>query len=476
MRVNLKVLKNYLYNAAYQIFTLIVPLVTIPYISRVLGPTNIGINTLTNSTVQYFVLLANLGLTTYGQREIAYKRNNNDALNKTFWEIELISVGTTLISLLLFFFTLLFIKQYKEFYLAQGFLILASAFDISWLFMGLENFRITVIRNFIFKFVSIILIFTLVKEPSDTIVYILIISVLTVISNISLWSYLKKYIHKVSIKSLEFMKHVKPALQLFVPQIAISIYAILNKVMLGNLKTIQDAGFYDNSDKIIRICLTLLTAFSAVMMPHVAQAFVKGEKEKIQKFVKEGLTIALTFSFPLATGIIIMADKFVPWFFGSGFTEVVSVISIESIAIIPISCATIFGVQYLVPLNQNNKYTISILAGAFLNIIINIPLIHYFSANGAALATVLAETMVTAVQIYFVSKKINFSGVFKDISKIMLSCGLMIIVLKVAEMYILENFLGFAFEIIIGCAVYILSLIVLKANILRIVNRVIAHR
>lgn len=470
----MKVLKNYLYNATYQVFVLLVPLVTIPYISRVLGPQGVGINTLTNSTIQYFVLIANLGLTTYGQREIAYTRSREkNKLSEVFWEIETISLITTAISFFLFLITLHFINNYHIYYLAQSFLICASAFDVSWLFMGLENFKITVLRNFVFRVISIVLIFSLVKNHNDITVYILIISVSTVFSNLSLWPYLKEYISKVPIRKLHLKRHIRPTIELFIPQIAISVYGILNKVMLGHFSTVASSGYYDNSDKIIRICLALLTSFSTVMMPHVAQAFVRGENKKIQEFVRQGIDIAVAFSFPLSAGIIAVAPNFVPWFFGKNFDPVVNVISIEAIAIIPISLATILGAQYLVPSNKNNQYTISILCGALVNILINITLIHYFSAEGAAIATVVAETVVTFVQVKFTMKNIKLIGNVKESIKPLVSSLIMFFIIFTMTHYLAESFMCILFEIIIGVLVYTLFMITLRSRIIMNVFKVL---
>lgn len=472
----MKVLKNYLYSASYQVFLLMVPLITIPYISRVLGPQGVGINTLTNSTIQYFVLLANLGLSTYGQREIAYKKSDHGQLNNIFWEIEIISVLATLLSFLSFLFFLSFNSKYYSYYWAQSFLIIASALDVSWFFMGLENFKITVIRNFIFKIVTIILVFTFVRKSSDTFIYILIISVLTIISNLSMWPYLKRYVHKVSIKDLHVIRHIKPTVQLFIPQIAISVYGVLNKVMLGHISSVESSGYYDNSDKIIRICLALLVAFSTVMMPHVAEAFVNGEKEKIEIFVKRGIAIAISFSLPLMAGIIAIAPDFIPWFFGARFRPVISVISIEAVAILPISCATIVGAQYLVPLNRNNQYTISIICGALINVIINVPLIRYLSADGAAIATVIAETVVALVQIKYVTKSINLHKTFMGSYKPLVSSGILFIIVYTMTRVFPAKFIFILMEIVLGFSSYIVTMYVMKADLILDIKDLIRHK
>lgn len=168
----MRVLKNYLYNFSFQLFLILVPTITLPYITRVLGPTALGINTYTYSITYYFTLLAVLGLTTYAQREIAYVRNDKEKLKKLFWEIEIISIITTVISYLCLAIIILFLDRYSNFLWIYSFIVLANIFDISWLIVGLEKFSVLVLRNFIVKILSLLLIFTLVKTSNDLYIYI----------------------------------------------------------------------------------------------------------------------------------------------------------------------------------------------------------------------------------------------------------------------------------------------------------------
>lgn len=458
----MKILKNYLYNSAYQIFVLLVPLITIPYISRVLGPHGVGVNTVTYAYTQYFVLFATLGLTLYGQREIAYLKDDVQKLSKAFWEIEILSVITTLFSVIAFTVFVMCTGKYKIYYLAQSLLIFSCAVDVSWLFMGLEKFKITVLRNFVVKIASILLIFTFVKDKQDIFNYILIVSSTTLLGNLSLWPYLRIFIKKIRIRVLNPFKHLRPTLALFIPQVAISIYSVLNKVMLGQLSTVSSAGFFDSSDKIIRMCLTLVTAFTTVMMPQVANAFVRGENRKVKRMLNSGLSFAIIMSFFLLVMINGISGKFIPWFLGKEFTQVVSVINIESLAIIPIACAGILGVQYLVPLNRNKQYTVSIFIGAIVNIIINVPLISTFSADGAAVSTIVSEFCVTGVQFAFVKKDIALKKLFKTSAKVILSGFIVFLVVKEMTFLLPMNIYFLMLEGIIGTVLYCVALYLLR--------------
>lgn len=450
----MKVLKNYLYSLSYQVFVIIVPLITIPYISRVLGPKGVGINTLTNSMVQYFVLLANLGLTTYGQRQIAYKQHDRILMTKNFWEIEILSVLATIASFLLFCTFVTFAPQYRLYYIAQSLLIVASAFDVSWLFMGLENFKITVFRNFVFKFISVILIFLFVKNSGDTLVYILILSSTTLLGNVVLWPQLRRYLTKISLKKLRLSPHIRPAIALFIPQIAISIYAILNKVMLGFMTNVSQAAYFDNSDKIVRLLLTVITALSVVMMPHIAKAFAEGKHEQIKKNITFSIRISILFAVPVAFGLSAIAPVLVPWFFGQKFLQVTSVMGIEAFAIIPIAIASVLGGQFLVPLNKNGQYTISIFCGAAVNILINFPLIHFWGAVGASYATLIAESTVTLVQIFFVWRFLPLADVWRDFGEILICSLVMFVIVHIYSVTFQHGLVSIITAIIIGLCVF----------------------
>ena len=215
----MKVIKNFFWNAGYQVFALLVPLVTVPYINRVLGPTGVGINAFTNSVVQYFVLLGSLGINLYGNRGTAYRRDDKQAMTTYFWEVTILrflAIGLSVGAYLVF---IMMVDKYRVFYLAQGLLLIGAAFDISWFFQGLENFRVTVVRNVLVKIGSVILIFLLIHKPEDTMLYILILSGSQLIGNLTFWPYLRNSLaHFPKLRTLHIWQHVQPAFLLLVPQ------------------------------------------------------------------------------------------------------------------------------------------------------------------------------------------------------------------------------------------------------------------
>ncbi|WP_203619578.1 oligosaccharide flippase family protein [Apilactobacillus nanyangensis] len=468
----MKIIKNFLYNAAYQIFLLMVPLLTTPYLARVLGPNGVGINSYTNSIMQYFVLFGCLGTNLYANRKIAFVRDNEDELSKTFWEIFILRILMLSMSFVIFlFFVFSSNSQYEAYYVAQSITLVATMFDVSWFFMGIENFSVTVVRNFIVKIITLICIFAFVKSSSDLFLYILIISLSLLFGNLTMIPNLNKYVKKIDVKSINIKNHLLPSLLLFIPEVATQIYLVLNKTMLGIIISVQASGFYDQSDKIIKIVLAIVTATGTVMLPHVANAFINGDRSKTKEYLYDCFSIVTMISVPLFMGIASVSSKLVPLFFSSKFISVAPLLRIESIVILLIAWSNAIGVQYLLPTNQTKKYTTSVILGSIANLLLNVPFIIFFNTLGAIFATVLSELVVTIYQLYSIKKQISFKSLFKGIYKYMLS-GIV--------MFVVTSFLndlwpltwGYLFmEIFVGAFVYILLTIILKANVYGIINK-----
>lgn len=245
-----KVIKNYLYNLGYQVLIILLPLVTTPYVSRVLGAKGIGTYGYTNSITQYFILFGCIGLNLYGQREIAYYQNDIQKRSKVFFELLLLRIITVSISIILYYFSFCQNPTYGYIFSIQIIDVVASMFDISWLYQGMEDFKKIVLRNTLVKICGLIIIFMFVKSPADLPIYVLSYSATLLLGNLSMWMYLPKFVKKVSLKYLNIQKHLKPTIVLFLPQIATSIYTMLDKTMIGALtNNTAEVGYYEQSQK-----------------------------------------------------------------------------------------------------------------------------------------------------------------------------------------------------------------------------------
>lgn len=462
----MKVIKNYFYTASYQLLSIIIPMITAPYISRTLGPSGAGINAFTYSLVSYFLLIANLGINYYGNREIAYVRDSTEKISKTFWEIQLLRFLTVTFSILLFLIFIHFYHKYSYFLVLQSINLLAVLFDISWLYMGIENFKYLLVRNIIIKIISLILIFSFIHNSSDLGVYIVIIGLSTLLGNITLWPSLRVILtSNIGLLNLKPLSHLRPMIGLFIPTIASQLYIELNKTMLGIMVNTNSSGFYTYSDNIIKMLLTLITSVGTVMLPHVSNAYSNGEKEKINDMLYNSFNITSFVSVPLCLGLLIIAPEFSVLFYGREYLEVGYAMQWESPLIIFVTWSTIIGLQYLVPQKKEKWFSNSALIGAVTNIVLNIPFIMCFKLKGAMISTVISEFMVSAYQLYKIRKLISLKRLFKDIYKYFLASCLIIFV----------NFINvFKFNLIIlifikitcGIIIYSVAIYFLKPSIL----------
>ncbi|MFT8406303.1 polysaccharide biosynthesis C-terminal domain-containing protein, partial [Liquorilactobacillus nagelii] len=422
----MKVVRNYLYNAGYQLLLVLLPLITATYISRVLTNTGVGLNSYTNSIISYFVLFGSLGVNLYGNREIAYLRDKPQEMSQVFWEIVILRTLSVILTFIVFLMYLPFSK-YPTLMLFQSINLLAVILDISWLYMGIEDFKKTVTRNTLVKLLSLIAIFIFVKNKNDLGLYVIILGLGGFLGNLTLWPFLKGVVGKVNWRQLHLFKHVRPSLALFVPQAAISVYAVLNKTMLGLMAGTVNSGYYYNADTIIKTVLALATATGTVMLPHVANAFAKGEKAKVNQMLYDSFDFISFLTVAMMFGLAGLSLHLGPYFYGRGFQPVGLAMLLEAPVILLIGWSNAIGTQFLLPTNHNKEFTTSVILGAGVNVIINFPLIYFGGLNGAILATVISETCVTGYQLWVVRKMISFHLLFLNLPKYLIAGVLMFI-------------------------------------------------
>lgn len=472
----MKLIKNYFYNVGYQVFILLVPLVTTPYITRVLGSTGVGVNAYTNSIIQYFILFGSIGISLYGNRTIAYERDDKQKMSQSFWEISILRFITIALAYVAFLVFLLFTKKYHQFYFYQSFQVIAAAFDISWLFMGLEDFKRTVLRNFMVKIISVIAIFTLVKTSHDVGIYILVLTLSTLLGNLSLWGYLKRTVNKPDLKHLHLFKHVRPSVSLFIPQVAIQIYLVLNKTMLGSISGVQSAGFYENTDKMVKMLLAVVTATGTVMLPRMAHTFASKDFKQLHKYLYTSFDFVSFISIPLAFGLSAVAPKFAIWFMGKEFAITGQLIAVLSIVIVLIAWSNVIGTQYLLPTNQTRQYTVSVTAGAVVNLLLNVWLIIQFDVMGAVVATVLSEFAVTAIQVYFIRHQVKISQLFTSVWKYLVAGVVMYGVVRYLNQIQVGSFINFTIQAVIGAFIYLIIACILRASFMNEIQQFIRTR
>ena len=411
--------KNFLYNLLYQILILILQLLTMPYVSRILGASNIGIQSYTYSISYYFAICAMLGLNNYGNRTIAKVRDSKDKVSVEFWSIYFFQLIMTLIMIIFYIMYLyIFEIKYIEIAVIQVINIIAVAFDINWFFFGMEKFKITITRNVLVKLLSCIFIFSFVKTSEDINIYALILALSVLISNLLLFPFLKKYVNRVNVKFNDITKHLKPNLLLFLPVIAVSIYKIMDKIMIGALSTVKEVGYYENAEKIIHVPTAIITALGTVMLPRTSNLFSNKKENEIMKLLEKTMPFVMFLTFPMMFGVCVIAKDFSVIFFGKEFITTGIVIQLLSITIIFLAWGNVIRTQYIIPKELDKIYIVSAFLGAIVNFLMNIIFIKKLGAIGACIGTICAEFVVVAYQTFSIRKEIASLMYLKKIFKV----------------------------------------------------------
>lgn len=385
--------KNFIYNILYQIISLITPLITAPYVSRVLGVDNIGVYSFTQSMVSYFGLLAAISSGTHGQRGIAGKRNSKYEMSTFFYEVFILRVITTFVSLMAFIlFSFTFGGEYLYLYLIQSVTIIACAFDITWLFQGLENFKITVTRQILIKLIGVFSILLFVKSENDLWVYTLCYSLPTLVGNLLLWPGVRKVVDRVKIEDLHPFRHLKLEFALFIPYVGVMLFSYVDKSMLGYIcDSKAENGYYEQALKFITISASVVSALSTVMIPRMAYYFKNDDIRDSALLTKKGIKAIMLLSCLLAGGMFAVGPNVIPWFYGSGYEKSIDVLEIISAVTLFKGLNSYLGSAILIPAYKQGKYSIGIWISTVANIILNAALIPNFGAVGAAVASVISE-------------------------------------------------------------------------------------
>lgn len=471
-----KVLKNYIYNVLFQILNIILPIITAPYIARVLNPEGVGRYNYTLSVVSTFVLIANLGSASYGTRNIAYIRDDKKQLTKLFWEIVLFRTITTGLVLCCYLFMAFNSeREYQKLYLIQTIVVLSVAIDISWLFQGCERFKETVIRNTFVRLISVVLMFVFIKTPQDVDKYCMVVSIPSFLGALCLWGYLPQIIGKNDSR-LSVLVHLKPSLVFFLPAAATYIYTSVDKILLGIISTEAEVGFYSQSEKIVKLVITIITSLGTVMMPRVSNLVKKQNWDTIEPEIVKAFKFVGMLALPLTVGLAMISEIFVPVFFGPGYEKSIILMQILAVLAIIIGSASITGSVVLIPLGRQKKYIITVIIGSTINIVLNCALIPCLQSIGASISTIVAEATVTSLQFYYLRDKLNVVKIIKAQKNYVIATLCMALVLIGIHPFYRDSWGSIILISSLGAIIYFVVLATLKDDMIitcfdRIKNR-----
>lgn len=435
-----KIVINYIYSTIYQLVKLVLPFFLVPYTMGHLGESVLGISDYANNIVAWFILFGLLGVDIYGKREIAKVRDNKEELSRTFFEIfsmQLINMSIALIAYVSY--TTFFVSNNKIIYYIVCMVLMSFMFDISWFYSGVENFKIVSIRNTAVKLTGVILIFIIVKSPADLWKFAVINSLTDFIGQLLTFASLKKYIHRVDFSIKDAYKHhFMGTIILFVPTIAINVYSLMDQTLLGAL--IEDKGevsLYKTALNFTRMFLYIITSIDLVVMPRVANAYAtSNNREEISGYINTTLRFSVLMAIPMIAAMFCVSPFFFPWYLPGQYERMIKLVMFVSPTILFNSINNVFGIEYLVPTGKNSKYTISVIIGAVVSVLVNMYTIPRWAGIGACIGSVIAEFTVAFVQWLCIRKEIKIDA-FGTILKAIVASVIMAV-----AVYFIGNHLG----------------------------------
>ncbi|MFR1285179.1 MAG: flippase [Bifidobacterium pseudocatenulatum] len=448
--------KNLAYNVAYQILVIILPLITAPYVSRVLGADGLGTYSYIFSIVTYFGLFGMLGIANHGNRSVALVRDNRQKVSEAFSNTYIIQLCTTVIALLLYFlFIYCWFSGDKTIAYIESIIVLSYVLDITWFFFGLEQFAVTVTRNAIIKIATVVAIFIFVRSREDLWIYALIMSCGMLFSQIYLWLRIRKYADFCKPSWSQVKSNIKPVLMLFIPAIAYSIYKLLDKVMLGAMSSMSQVGLFDNAEKIINIPSSLITAFGTVMMPRITVLLGTGDEHRISYLNKISVRYFTLLVVGAAFGLAGICNVLAPVYFGSEFVGSAPIIAGLGFSLIFVTWANVIRTQYLIPNKLDKPYVISSVIGALANLAVNIILIPKFAGIGAMIGTIIAEFTVFFVQLILVRRSFPMSQYLQPVLFLFPIGMIMFAVVYWIGAYMGNTIIALIIQILVGGFLYL---------------------
>ena len=395
---------NFLLNLSTTITGLLFPLITFPYASRILMADGIGQVQFFQSIIDYVSLCTALGIPLYAVREIARIRDNKELRSRTTIEILLLHAILTLVGYIVVFIlakTVAKIEIDASLFFLLSTTLFFNTIGVAWFYQAIEDFKYITFRSLFVRILSLVALFIFVKTKQDLFYYAGILVIGTVGNNIFNFFRLRKYIKlsKGEFKRLNLLRHLIPALKIFILNLVISIYVNLDSVMLGFLKNEESVGYYAAATRLTKAILGIVSSLGAVLLPRFSNMITNGQKEEFQLLANKAASFTIALSLPMSVGLIFMAAPIIHIFCGNGFEPSILTLKLVAPIVLFIGLSGIIGMQILYPQGREKYVIISTMVGACINLLINYLLIPQYGQYGAALGTVIAEFMVTVIMI-----------------------------------------------------------------------------
>ncbi len=472
---------NIVLNGINTVTSLLFPVVTFPYAARILLPDGIGAINFLNSIIGYIILLTSLGIPMYAVKEIARHRNDRIERDKVAIEITILSIILCVLGYILVWILATHIPRIHEqarlFYILS-LSILFTSIGVNWFYQGIEDFKFITIRAVIIRFLSACALFIFVKSPSDLLIYGIITVASTVGNNLINFVHLRKHIsiRNISLSSLNVNRHIKPAIQVFILNLIISMYLQLNSVMLGFMSGDEAVGYYTAGSKITYIGISVISSIGTVLLPRCSHLIKSGKYDEFAVIINKSLKLTLALSLPLAAGLIILSRPLTITFCGESFLPSIPILYITAPIVIFVTLTNVMGIQILYPMDKINIVVTSVGAAAILNIILNLVLIPQYKAIGAAFATLISEFSVFLIQLVLGKKFYPFKlSAFFDYKYITatLIMGIAVYLLSIVT---IGNLLKIIIAFTCGITIYITVLVTMHEELILQVKDLLLSR
>lgn len=449
--------KNSIYNVVYKLLDALFPLISATYTARVLLAGGVGKVSYAQNIAQYFVLIASLGIPSYGIREVARRRQDKNQTSKVFSELFMINLLSTATCVLVYYalvFRLPYFQTRREISLVAGLLILFNAFNVEWFYQGQEAFRYIAIRSFVIKLLSLCALFLLVRTEADYIRYMLVICLTTGINYMINMLQLRRFGIRIQLHKLNLRPHMKPILILLGTTVAIELYTMLDTTMLGVMCADENVGYYTNAMKLVKIVIMVITAIGGVLLPHLSTYYMQGDYKACSEIVKKVFQVMFFLFLPCCVGLLLTSDILMVALFGESFAPAGETLRIASLLTLALGFSNLFGTQVLLTFGEEKKLLLCTIAGAVSNVLMNLYFIPVYQQNGAAIASVISEALVTALSVIFAGKYITIRADKDIILKTTISTAVMGIVVWAVMQIKLGIYVRLAVAVLVGVGVY----------------------
>lgn len=459
---------NFIMNAVLTISAFIFPLISFPYVSRILGPSGTGNVSFATSIVAYFALFAQLGIPTYGIRATARVRDDKELLSRTVQEIFIINILMNILTYIVFFVVLNIVPQMSDdklLFMIVSSTIFFNAIGMDWLYKGLEKYTYITTVSILFKFIALILMFILIHQKSDYVIYGAISIFAASASNICNLLNVHKYIYLKPIGNYDFKVHLRPICIFFAMACATTIYTNLDTVMLGFMKSNTEVGYYNAAVKIKTVLLGVVTSLGAVLLPRASYYIENNLIDEFKRISSKAINFVILISFPLALYFIIFAKEGIFFLSGDAYAKAILPMQILMPTLIFIGLTNIMGIQMLIPLGKEKVVLYSEIAGAIVDLAINTVLIPIMASSGAAIGTLVAEMVVWIVQ--YIALKEDVKETYVKIRYLPIVIGLAISALFSMPIKLLglSSFFTLLLSAIVFFGIYLVVLTVAKEKL-----------